>query len=343
MTELENILHNIASQVSLTEVERHQIRGHLETLVSADQGTFSPVSQPSVWLDSLFFIRRHTLSVAFVALLFFTGTTGAIADRALPGDFLYPLKTNVNEEVLGWFSVSDYDKAELSIRIAERRLLEAESIENKEVDLRVKEDHRRLLESQVNDADIQATRFEKPQDVEKKDAEASSQIEKQSKTSESSQTTMMSSAPTIVDEGGAEQASFQNSNIYENNVQKREELRRIFKTLQKKVALLKKEKQFRETLIPTEAQLLKVQKMLLDVKKIKNDELMMETSADLLVNIENMLSDIEHTLISLENSVQGSSLNRKEENQDKEIPKPSERNNKDQEYKGDEVSSPGVL
>ncbi|MEX1087054.1 MAG: hypothetical protein WEC58_00810, partial [Candidatus Paceibacterota bacterium] len=46
----------------------------------------------------------------------------------LPGDVLYPVKTNVNEEIAGWFSVSAEADAKRASMLAERRLQEAEQV-----------------------------------------------------------------------------------------------------------------------------------------------------------------------------------------------------------------------
>ncbi len=61
---------------------------------------------------------------AFVALMLGTGTTFA-AETALPGDVLYPVKVNINEEVREAFAFSPEQKANWELERANRRAEEA--------------------------------------------------------------------------------------------------------------------------------------------------------------------------------------------------------------------------
>ena len=63
-----------------------------------------------------------------IVLIFAGGGISRIADESLPGDFLYLVKTGVNEEVKGLFSVSDEERAEYETTLAERRIDEIEKI-----------------------------------------------------------------------------------------------------------------------------------------------------------------------------------------------------------------------
>ncbi|OGY38722.1 MAG: hypothetical protein A2391_00620 [Candidatus Brennerbacteria bacterium RIFOXYB1_FULL_41_13] len=56
------------------------------------------------------------------------GSTSALAETALPGMLLYPIKIRVNEQVKEFLSFSSDAKAGWNIKIAERRLTEAEKL-----------------------------------------------------------------------------------------------------------------------------------------------------------------------------------------------------------------------
>lgn len=62
--------------------------------------------------------------VGFATLLIVAGVP-AIAERAVPGDVLYPVKVRINEEVLSQLSMGSYEKMEWEARRVERRIAEA--------------------------------------------------------------------------------------------------------------------------------------------------------------------------------------------------------------------------
>lgn len=125
MTNFEEKLKNISQKVSLTSDERSAIKKILlEEIEKTNAGAgISPYT--NVW----FFVRKHTVSVAFVAILFFGGSVSTLAEGALPGSILYPLKVGVNEEVRGWFATGERAKSEWQIALAERRLDEVEKLQ----------------------------------------------------------------------------------------------------------------------------------------------------------------------------------------------------------------------
>jgi hypothetical protein len=64
-------------------------------------------------------------SVAFVVL---AGVTSGAAENALPGDALYPIKVNVNEQIVKGLSFGNEAKARAYATLAERRLVEIEQL-----------------------------------------------------------------------------------------------------------------------------------------------------------------------------------------------------------------------
>lgn len=147
MKNLENLLHTASKKVSLRDSDKTAIRAQL---LSLEQKPISPKPTLSPFLNVYTFTWKHSASLAFVALFFFSGGLSALADKSLPGSFLYPLKTDINEQVLAWFAVTPESKQELSIKLAQRRIEEAELIADEpSVSLQVKKDHLKTTFAQV--------------------------------------------------------------------------------------------------------------------------------------------------------------------------------------------------
>jgi len=66
-------------------------------------------------------------SVFVVVLLGGTGVS-FIAEASQPGNFLYPVKTEVNERVRGWFTISYVADINLQVELLEERLAEVETL-----------------------------------------------------------------------------------------------------------------------------------------------------------------------------------------------------------------------
>ncbi len=149
MNNFEQKIIEAGKSVRMTDAERTSMRAQL--ISHANLTKARPVPSPYMIFSSAFY--RHTVSVAFVAVLFFTGGLSAIADKALPGAFLYPFKTGVNEKVLSLFAVSPNSKKQLQITLAERRLKEAEIISaDPTISQEIKTDHAKTLNNQITRA-----------------------------------------------------------------------------------------------------------------------------------------------------------------------------------------------
>lgn len=66
------------------------------------------------------------LIIALIIAL--SGGTSAVAERAIPGDALYPVKISINEPMAGLFAVSKESKTVWQERLAERRLEEVQKL-----------------------------------------------------------------------------------------------------------------------------------------------------------------------------------------------------------------------
>jgi len=73
--------------------------------------------------------RRFSMPAIIAALvILLSGGTAAAATASLPGDPLYSVKTGVNEKVAAAFKASPEAKAEFGLKLAEKRLEEAEKL-----------------------------------------------------------------------------------------------------------------------------------------------------------------------------------------------------------------------
>ncbi|OGM99781.1 MAG: hypothetical protein A3B91_02210 [Candidatus Yanofskybacteria bacterium RIFCSPHIGHO2_02_FULL_41_29] len=74
------------------------------------------------------FSFSSVMAVLLIISVLVGGGVAVGAERALPGDILYPIKVDVTEEVRGWMSVSEEAKADWELRRVQRRLEEAEEM-----------------------------------------------------------------------------------------------------------------------------------------------------------------------------------------------------------------------
>src|ERR1700733_8381579 len=120
---------NEVKQETLSSQEKEAMRLQLRQFMKAN-----PVQTPwhakfaSFWGSQPAF-KYAAVSLATLAIIFGTGVGFSFAAQsALPGEFLYPVKTGVNEQVLAWFTGSDQAKAQLYISFANTRLQEVETL-----------------------------------------------------------------------------------------------------------------------------------------------------------------------------------------------------------------------
>lgn len=99
--------------------------------VRVDESARSILQVPqSTSLFTLF--KTKTMNVAILVLmLLIGGGTSFAAQVALPGDFLYPVKTEVNENVRSAFAIGADSEAELQTELIANRVAEAEELKAK--------------------------------------------------------------------------------------------------------------------------------------------------------------------------------------------------------------------
>lgn len=137
MSDFETQLHTEACKVKMLASEKRELKARVVSFmeyhpraekVGAERAQAYIASQPY----SLFSIKSRYFGYGFgvVALLVFV-VLPTVAERAVPGDVLYPIKVNVNEEIRGTLAFSTTEKIEweterMERRIAEVRLLASE-------------------------------------------------------------------------------------------------------------------------------------------------------------------------------------------------------------------------
>ena len=124
-------LKKAAQRVTLTPKEKEGMRAMLQERMRIYPARNANLAGLSSWSDILSlkinFISTVMPIVLILALLL-GGGTSALAERALPGDLLYPVKLDVNEKVADLFAITPKAQAQFDATIAERRLQEAEQL-----------------------------------------------------------------------------------------------------------------------------------------------------------------------------------------------------------------------
>lgn len=99
-------------------MQTHPVR-NLSALSQVMQ-SWSEIIKPNLSIKSMIAI------LLIVTLL--TGSTSALAETSLPGSPLYQIKVGVNEPIRTFLSFSSAAKADWNVKLAERRLVEAEKL-----------------------------------------------------------------------------------------------------------------------------------------------------------------------------------------------------------------------
>lgn len=111
-------------KISLTEAERTAMFSRVDKFVAAYPAkSAKPVATPYF---SWSFFAVHTKGLAFAMVIFIIlGSTSAAAQYSLPGEALYSVKVNINEEVRSFFALGEVAKAKFESKRAKERLKEA--------------------------------------------------------------------------------------------------------------------------------------------------------------------------------------------------------------------------
>lgn len=129
MKSFDTELQKIAARTRLKAAERSELRERILTYMeyhplpkSRRSLAESIESQPFVFVN---FNTIYTRVAAGVFALLLVAVIPIAAERSVPGDVLYPIKTNINEGVRAQFANSPYEKVAFETELLERRVAEA--------------------------------------------------------------------------------------------------------------------------------------------------------------------------------------------------------------------------
>ncbi|HEY4505052.1 MAG TPA: DUF5667 domain-containing protein [Candidatus Paceibacterota bacterium] len=121
------------AKVVLSQAEKEAMRSHLLDYVAnnpINSGTLAETGSYQSLLQILINIKYMPIALLLIVIL--GGGTSLAAERSLPGDALYGVKTGVNENVRGFFTVGAGAEANWEARLVERRLEEGNKLEAKD-------------------------------------------------------------------------------------------------------------------------------------------------------------------------------------------------------------------
>ncbi|HRH26264.1 MAG TPA: DUF5667 domain-containing protein [Candidatus Paceibacterota bacterium] len=127
---LQSLKADIDSHIVLGKSERVKIFDAIR--VAATNQNSNKFAYPSPILTKrpirshIFFMNYASISLA--AFLVMAGSLSFAAEKSLPGDALYVVKTNFNENVQGLLTFSSQSRAKLEAKFAENRLVEAQKL-----------------------------------------------------------------------------------------------------------------------------------------------------------------------------------------------------------------------
>jgi hypothetical protein len=122
--ELKDII-NKAKEVRLSAEDKAQVRENLVTFMNKEVESVrnDELVRHSNWHPKIWFSFARIPAMAVLSVFLVTGVSFA-AEGSIPGDTLYPVKVNFNEEFQSLIAFSPESKAKFEIKRAERRLEE---------------------------------------------------------------------------------------------------------------------------------------------------------------------------------------------------------------------------
>lgn len=115
---LEDAERDVLRQKLLTYIEDHSVR------VAVEERQIEQRSSTHLFLTFL----TKPMPIILAIIIFLGGGMSVAAERALPGDILYPVKIGINERFQSVLALSADAQAKLELRLAERRLEDAEGL-----------------------------------------------------------------------------------------------------------------------------------------------------------------------------------------------------------------------
>ncbi len=140
-------LNNKAKELTLSVAEKRDLRDRVVSYMEYHPATLTAVSPEAIFVGSesyrfFNFDVSRVFKFAGTFILLFALSISYLAERAIPGDVLYAVKVDFNEEVRSTLALGSYDKVvweteRLNRRISEARLLADEGRLTEEVEAQV--------------------------------------------------------------------------------------------------------------------------------------------------------------------------------------------------------------
>lgn len=116
--ELKN-LKEYTDKLSLSQEEKFDMFQNIRTYSNTHPVTSSPY---------MLFMKYSIAYATMFAILIGTSATSLAAEQALPGDILYPIKTNINEKVAQTLTFSKKQKTQVTVKLVGKRMGELEKM-----------------------------------------------------------------------------------------------------------------------------------------------------------------------------------------------------------------------
>ncbi len=115
------------ADIRMSLEEKEEIATSLKAyMTELDAPKASPVQSP--FFSHIQILSARFMPAALILTIIIGGGASAAANRALPGDILYPVKVHVNEEARSLFSMTAESDAALQVDTAHTRLAEVEQL-----------------------------------------------------------------------------------------------------------------------------------------------------------------------------------------------------------------------
>lgn len=135
MKSFESALKKYTEKTRLKSRERQDMRERILAFME-----YHPLSKQSDFLaraelvsEPFWIVRlpKNVIRYGVGAMVFFIVLVPFVAERAVPGDILYAVKTGINEPIQSQFANTSYEKIEFETRLMERRIAEARVLARK--------------------------------------------------------------------------------------------------------------------------------------------------------------------------------------------------------------------
>ena len=118
----EQFLSSIKDSVSMTQAERDLMRQKLKGFTTIYE------YHSSSWLRVWSFVSNHAVASVAVVVFLLAGGTSTLAHNAIPGDMLYPIKSQFNDRVRAAVIVTDDGKMDFELKQLGRDLDDEERV-----------------------------------------------------------------------------------------------------------------------------------------------------------------------------------------------------------------------